>query len=108
MFAASIGVKDANEAEFIAIVFALEMSLQQDWMKEMEIIVEFDSKNALAWVNRKKQFPWSLRFFCNRLKNIILVLKQVSFIHKNREANFLADSLAKEGSQMEGMWPLWT
>lgn len=77
-------------------------------MKEMEIIVESDSKkkSALVWVNRKDECPWNLRFYCNKLKNILLVLKHVSFFHRNREANFFAANLAKEGSRMEGMW--WT
>lgn len=35
-----------------------------------------------------------------------MILKAV-FEHKNREANGIADSLAKEGSEMEGMWIMW-
>lgn len=40
MFAASVGVKDSNEAEFMAIFFTLEMSLQQEWIKGMAILLE--------------------------------------------------------------------
>lgn len=85
MFAASVGERDSNEAEFMAIVFALEMSLQQDWLQQAEIIVESDSKNALVWVERKEECPWNLRFYCNKLNNILLILKNVSFVHNNRE-----------------------
>lgn len=85
MFAASVGERDSNEAEFMAIVFALEMSLQQDWLQQAEIIVESDSKNALVWVERKEEYPWNLRFYCNKLNNILLILKNVSFVHNNRE-----------------------
>lgn len=76
MFAASVGVKDSNEAEFMAIVFALEMSLQQEWIRGMEIILESDSRNALAWVNKQEECPRDLRFYCNKMKNILLILKK--------------------------------
>lgn len=107
-FATSIGVRDSNEAEYMAIVFALEMSVQKEWLKDMEIIVESDSKNALAWINKREECPWCLRFYCNKLHNLLLVLKNVTFIHKNREANHCADALAKTGSEGEGTWLLWT
>lgn len=31
-FVASVGIRDSNEADFFAIVFALELSLQQRWI----------------------------------------------------------------------------
>lgn len=81
---------------FLAIVFALEMSLQQDWLREMEIIIETDSKIAPAWINKEEEGPWNWRFHCNKLRNILLVLKNVIFTHRNREANYVADSLTKK------------
>lgn len=57
MFAATVGIKDSNEVEFMAIVFALEMSLQQPWVMEKEIIIESNSKNAIAWVNGEDKCP---------------------------------------------------
>lgn len=48
MFAASVGIRDSNEAEFMPIAFALEMSLHQYWLKQSEIFVEYDSKSALV------------------------------------------------------------
>lgn len=73
-----------------------------------ELIIESDSKNALAWVNRHESCPWNLRFFCNKLKNILSILNNVFFEHKNREVNGFADSLAKDGAQREGTWCVWT
>lgn len=107
LFAASVGIRDSNEAEFMAIVFALEMSIQQEWLKEIEIIIETVSRNALAWINRKEECPWKLRFHCNKLRNLLLLLKNVTFVHRNREANHFEDSLAKEGAEMEGTWSMW-
>lgn len=54
LFAASVGILDSNEAEFVAIVFVLEMSLQKEWLKEKKFIVESDSKIALAYINRRE------------------------------------------------------
>lgn len=51
--------------------------------------------------------PWNLRFYHNKMLNIIPNLKCVQFNHKNREVNEIADALAKEGAQMEGVWSRW-
>jgi hypothetical protein len=60
--AVSIGIKDSNEAGFLAIVFALEQYLDKEWLSSSNIIVESGSKNALAWVNNSESCPWSLSF----------------------------------------------
>lgn len=44
------------------IVFALEMSLQQAWVKEKELSIESASKNAVAWVNGKDKCSLNLRY----------------------------------------------
>lgn len=36
------------------------MSLQKEWIKEMEIMVESDSKNAITWAIKKEERPWNL------------------------------------------------
>lgn len=70
MFAASVGIRYSNEAEFMTIVYALEMSLQQEWIKQMEIIIETDSKNALTWVNKKEECLWICGFIVIKIKCI--------------------------------------
>lgn len=69
--------------------------------------MESDSKNALSWVSKKEECPRKLRFYGNKITNILLILKNVSFVHINREANDYPDALAKEGSHMEGTWITW-
>jgi ribonuclease HI len=103
-FAASIGVRDSNEAECLAIVFALEQSLDMNWLSKKHIIIESDSKIDLAWVNKNTKSPWSLHFANSKLLNILLSLKKVSFAHVHREANMLANNLAKRGANMDGCW----
>jgi ribonuclease HI len=97
-----VGIRDSNEAEFLAIDFALEMCLDRTDCVDMNLIVESDSKNALAWVNNASLCPWGLRFVHNKLKNILMVLKKVLFIHICRESNQEADALAKRGSLLQG------
>lgn len=76
-FAASVGIRDSNEAEFLAILTSLEISLDKEWLKEGSLIVELDSNVALAWI--KSSCPWQLRFSDNKIKNILGFLKNVSF-----------------------------
>lgn len=57
MFASSVRIRDSNEAVFMAIIFALEMSIKKDWLKNMEIIIETDSKNAWSWINNREDYP---------------------------------------------------
>lgn len=90
----------------MAIVFALEISIEKDWLKEGSLIVESDSKVALTWV--RATFPWNLRFCCNKLTNLLYLLKNVTFIHRTRESNHFADNLAKEGASLEGLWVKWS
>ncbi|KAL6527395.1 hypothetical protein OROGR_016485 [Orobanche gracilis] len=78
-FAASVGIKDSNEAEFLAIIFAVETSLKQPRSMEKDLIIESDSSNAVSWIKRKRECPWSLR-----------------------EANHIADALAKQGARANG------
>lgn len=90
---AHVGVMDSNEAEFIA---SLELSFDKEWLKRGNLIIESDSKVALAWVS--SSCPWKLRFYGNKLRNLQRVMGNVTFVHKTRESNELADSLAKEGA----------
>lgn len=48
-FAAHIGVKDSNIAEILAIVFAVELSLEKEWLREGNVIIESDSVNGITW-----------------------------------------------------------
>jgi ribonuclease HI len=101
------GIGDSNEAEFVAIVYALEQSMGKDWLLNGSIIIESDSVNALTWVKRKECCPWSLRFVCNKLNNLLLAIKNVEFVHVNREANEAADRLAKRASCSSDSWIHW-
>lgn len=69
------------------------------------ITIERDCSLAVGWVNSTANRPWALS---NELNQIDFLLSQVNCIsvqHIYREANDLADKLAKEGVSRES--PLW-
>lgn len=43
-----------------------------------------------------------MRFYCNKASNMLLVLKDVYFVHVNRKANQMADKIEREGLSMTG------
>lgn len=63
-FAASVGITDSTEAEVLAVVFVLELSLKKEWLKNGSIIMESHSKVAATWIN--STCPWHLRLFGNK------------------------------------------
>lgn len=83
----------------------LEISLDRDWLNQGSLIVEWDSRVALSWV--KAACSWKLRFYGNKLRNLLSVLRNVSLTHKTREANEIVHGLAKEGSSLGGSWVKW-
>lgn len=44
MFVAFVSIRDSNEAEFLATTFALEISLELEWVKDLDLVIESDSK----------------------------------------------------------------
>lgn len=70
MLSAHVGIKYSNEAEFMDIVFALEMSIQQEyWIRNMEIIVNKTLK-MYGWKGKKNahaarvSYPIKRRICC--------------------------------------------
>ncbi|GAU22279.1 hypothetical protein TSUD_260790 [Trifolium subterraneum] len=92
---ASVGIRDSNGAEYLAIVFALEVSADYLHLFPDSLMIVSD---AITWANIKGECPWKLRFYSNKLHNLLSLFKT----HVTREANFIADALAKDSSSMEG------
>lgn len=93
-FVKYLGVLDSNQAEFQAILAALELSTQCS-ANPHRIIIESDSIN-IAWARCKDACPWNLRFMWNKLQSLTSKWKAVKIQHTLREANADADSLAKK------------
>lgn len=60
MFSESIGIKDSNEAEVLAILEALEIFSR---LFQGSLIVESDSYNAISLVTSDKDEPWKLHYY---------------------------------------------
>ena len=50
LFSVSIGIKDSNEAEFIAVVKAVELTFSREDMFGRSVMVESVSANMVPWV----------------------------------------------------------
>lgn len=104
-FTASVGIRDSNEVEFLAILTALDLSSDKEWIRKGTLIVESNSKLALAWI--KSSCPWKLCFYGNKMKNLQWSLGNVILTHKTRESNEIADSLAQEGASSNSFSVEW-
>jgi len=98
LFSIPIGIKDSNEAEFIAVVKALELTSSREDMFGRSIMVESDSANTVHWVltppgNRL----WYYRELFILASKSSYALRTVNSTHTRREANHMADQLVKQG-----------
>eukprot|EP00268_Persea_americana_P021089 TRINITY_DN21101_c0_g1_i1.p1 TRINITY_DN21101_c0_g1~~TRINITY_DN21101_c0_g1_i1.p1 ORF type:complete len:199 (+),score=31.91 TRINITY_DN21101_c0_g1_i1:157-753(+) len=100
LFSKSVGVRDSNEAEVLAILEALRI-LSSSF--QGCLIVESDSSNGISWVARSMVKPWKFQIFLNGIKGLASSLSVV-FSHVIRSANGLVDSLAKQGVQRSSPW----
>ncbi|XVE65736.1 hypothetical protein DITRI_Ditri08aG0023300 [Diplodiscus trichospermus] len=92
-FSKSIGIKDSNVAELLAIREALILYASSIWAQNAALIIESDSKNAVNWVLNAKE-PENLLTILKMLK---LMIKEWKVVHISRECNRIADGLTKEG-----------
>lgn len=65
VFSCPVNHMDINEAEVWAILTALELSLQKEWVLELQICIESDSINAIQWCNKESGGLWRLNFALN-------------------------------------------
>ncbi|EOY33142.1 Uncharacterized protein TCM_041125 [Theobroma cacao] len=59
IFSKLIGVSDANTAEFLAIREAFLIFSATEWRKQISLVVESDSVNAVNWTNQPQTAPWN-------------------------------------------------
>jgi ribonuclease HI len=98
-----IGEGTNNEAEYEAIICALEILHKNDWLKGdngdvSEVICRLDSQLVVEQIkgNYKIKQP-HLQLLVERVKNILNELDfEVIFTHIRREENKLADKLVNE------------
>lgn len=100
----SINIKDSeiNDAELKAIHMGCSLSRQKDLLRLLRMEIESDSKNAVMWCNNPKKSPWNLTFFINIINLMRSSWSDFRISHKGRDANVVADLMAKqEGGRVE-------
>ncbi|EOY22726.1 Uncharacterized protein TCM_014810 [Theobroma cacao] len=97
VFSTPIGTEDSNYAEFLAIKEGLSLFFSSPWASNT-LHVDCDSKNAITWASHHNSVPWRVKLLSNSIGAFKTSFKDLSFTHINREANTLADGLAKVGT----------
>ena len=97
LFSGPLGILDSNIVEVMAIKVALGMFVRSIWKGKFGLIIESDSKIAVRWCSGKDCRPWKLWEIFGAIDKFVEDIGNVSWTHIYREANDLADSLAKSG-----------
>ncbi|XVF47708.1 hypothetical protein PTKIN_Ptkin03bG0132500 [Pterospermum kingtungense] len=84
-------------AELFAIRKTFILYISSRWVKDLSLIVESDSRNAVGWVNNPLSTPWRLKHLINHIENLKLLLPEWQVSHIYRECNSIANNLAKDG-----------
>lgn len=61
------------------------------------LILELDSSNAVLWSNSNFGGPWNINHHLNFIRNACKKYLNIQVIHKSRDFNFVAHTLAKQG-----------
>lgn len=108
IFSSPIPPMEINNAEVNAIFRAIQISESfPDKCQSSNLIIESDSLNAVKWCTAKEGGPWNLNFHLNFIRNAIKRNTTMSILHQKREANHVADSLAKQGLQRGSEFLAW-
>ncbi|KAL4347296.1 hypothetical protein GQ457_17G024020 [Hibiscus cannabinus] len=97
LFSGPLGVLESNDAEIRAICHALLL---------LRVFIESDSLVAVSWVLEYERRPWTLWSWFRQIDFICTELVRVCFQHLYREANSLADALAKGGVERLSWFPM--
>lgn len=98
-----IGKATNNEAEYQAIIKALEILMQSKWFSEnniaeKEVICRLDSQLVVEQINGNYKIKQDhIKLLIAQLRQMILQMHlNISFIHIRREENKLADKLVNQ------------
>lgn len=107
-FKKCIGKATNNEAEYEAIVCALDLLLKSQWFAEnnivhKKVICRLDSQLVVEQVNGNYKVKQEhLKKYIEIIqKNIALMHLNISFVHVRREENKMADKLVNEALDAE-------
>ena len=107
LFSSPIPLLEINSAEVFAIFRATQISINSERIKNNSITIVSDSCNAVQWCNLDKGGPWNLNFMLNYIRNARKQWLSLSIVHKGRETNGVAHSLAKQGLSRKDEFLAW-
>ncbi|XVF82519.1 hypothetical protein PTKIN_Ptkin16aG0055800 [Pterospermum kingtungense] len=97
VFSKPVGVMDSNLAELLAAREAFIIYSDSQWAQSYKLLIESDSLNVVKWIKDPSSSPWRFRTIISFIENLKLKICDWSIDHVLREANSLADGLAKNG-----------
>lgn len=92
--------QDSNYSKLMTIFYAFKLFGSTFLVGSSKLIIESDSKVALVWVKERRLRPRALWKTCNEIDSLCNVIGDIAFGHTLREANAMADSLAKFGADV--------
>lgn len=108
LFSAPAPLMEINNAEVLAIFRAIQItSSSETRLPCQDFIIESDSLNAVTWCNSPNSGPWNLNFQLNYIRNAMKGSPSFTIIHHVRDANHVADALAKQGLRRRDEFLAW-
>lgn len=107
LFSKPVPPIEINSAEILAIYRAIQISMSFKKILNLPMVIESDSSNAVKWCNDSVGGPWNLKFQLNFIRNAKAKWLNLSIIHKGRESNVVADTLAKQGLTRDAEFLAW-
>ena len=108
LFSSFVGCVYPIEAEIITIHKACMLISSCLWLEDRKIVIFSDSESAVSWINR---VGFGLLSQVNLLYDIRHFIRQRGFLRVNylsRDANSMADCLAKAGVHSQGERLEWS
>ncbi|KAK6791450.1 hypothetical protein RDI58_010531 [Solanum bulbocastanum] len=96
-FSTPLGDGTNNQAEVEAAILGLSWCAN---LRYKNVILEVDSQVLVDWFKNSTAALWNLSGQMQKLQHTVTKLNHVKCIHTLREANYVADSLAKHSHQI--------
>ncbi|EOY08885.1 Uncharacterized protein TCM_024158 [Theobroma cacao] len=96
-FSENIGIQDSNFVKFYAIREGISLFFSSPWVTTHSVVVENDSANAINWVQHHCKVLWRMKNTSNSIETFLRRSTRFTFKQIMREANNIADGLAKAG-----------
>ncbi|EOY12746.1 Uncharacterized protein TCM_031281 [Theobroma cacao] len=75
----------------------ISLFFSSPWAATHSLVVESDSANAINWAQHHYKVPWRMKNISNAIETFLRKSTRITFKHVMREANKVADELAKAG-----------